>query len=298
MSPFLRMHRHLQQTISYLALGLSLFLPLASCRDGSTANQALAPKSYTDLQGYFRALDYDLAVLDNGVPRLSVARLPTDFSLIQQIDERKRLFVLTLLPLILQVNEEILAERARVEQLFREFDQRQTIKEEDKTWLVAVARRYGIDEVAPDEHEFRARLLRRLDSLPVSLALAQAANESGWGTSRFALEGNNLFGEWTLRQGAGLVPKERRRGARHEVRLFKDLEGSLRAYMLNLNTHRAYAGLRRTRAALRAAGRQPDGPTLAQGIKAYSERGSAYVRDIERMIKENRFTLFSDAKLR
>jgi len=293
MSPFLRMHRHLQQTISYLALGLSLFLPLASCRDGSTANQALAPKSYTDLQGYFRALDYDLAVLDNGVPRLSVARLPTDFSLIQQIDERKRLFVLTLLPLILQVNEEILAER-----LFREFDQRQTIREEDKTWLVAVARRYGIDEVAPDEHEFRARLLRRLDSLPVSLALAQAANESGWGTSRFALEGNNLFGEWTLRQGAGLVPKERRRGARHEVRLFKDLEGSLRAYMLNLNTHRAYAGLRRTREALRAEGKRPNGPALVHGIQAYSERGLDYVRDIERLIRDNRLTLLAETHLR
>jgi len=292
------MNETAHHTLTRLIVCLALLLAVAGCRDREADVPNLAPQSYTDLQDFFQELDYDLAVLDNGVPRLSVTRFPRDFTLIQETDERKRLFLLTLLPLVLRANEEILAERRRAERLFWSRDRGLKLGEVDREWLEELARRYGLDEVALDTQDFRVRLLRRLDALPVSLALAQAANESGWGTSRFALEGNNLFGEWTLRQGTGMVPKTRRQGARHEVRLFDDLEGSLRAYMLNINTHRAYAELRRTRENLRAAGQRPSGPALAHGIEAYSERGLAYVRDIERLIRDNRLTLLADARLR
>ena len=168
----------------------------------------------------------------------------------------------------------------------------------DKEWLHELAERYRLDKLRIEDQAFSVRLLRNVDTLPVSLVLAQAANESGWGTSRFALEGNNLFGEWTYAKGTGMVPRERKPGATHEVRLFNSLQSSLRSYMHNLNTHRAYTGLRKIREQLRNAGQRPDGPSLARGLHAYSERGSAYILDIEQMIRDNRFTLFADAQLR
>ena len=260
--------------------------------------QEFEPQDTTDLRLYFETLNYDLSQLESGVPRLQVVTLPDDFSLIPSAHERKRLFVMMLLPMILQTNEEIAADRQRAVDLLTEYQRRRTLDEKDLQWLQELAHTYRMRELRLDDVAFHRTLLTHVDTLPVSLALAQAANESGWGTSRFALEGNNLFGEWTFIKGAGLVPRERKPGARHEVRLFPDLKSSLRSYMHNLNTHRAYAEFRKARAQLRAQGEQPDGPSLVHGIKAYSERGSDYVRDIERMIEQNRFTLFAEAELR
>lgn len=298
MSPFLRMNRRALRTILTLALIAPMLLPAGCERVMPAPAETLQPRSYTDLQGYFEQLEYDLAALDQGVPRLQVTRLPHDFTLIPNQRERKRLFVLTLLPMVLMTNEEIRADRTRVEQLFAAYDRREDLSPYDRQWLDTLSERYRLGPAAPDDPGYRRRLLRRVDTLPVSLALAQAANESGWGTSRFALEGNNLFGEWTFIEGAGLVPRERKPGATHEVRLFPDLAGSLRSYMHNLNTHRAYGEMRRLREQLRSAGEEPSGPALVGGIRAYSERGSDYVRDIERMIRENRFTLLADSQLR
>ena len=296
--PVLLMMNRLTYTVVW-ALTLILAIGQSACeRVYPEPPQTYTPANAQELRNYFDNLRYDLQWLEKGVPRLAVTDLPDDFTLIKDVRERKRLFVMTLLPLVLMTNEEILAERRRAERLLAEYQHRGTLEKKDQDWLQALAKRYRLGDAKPGDGAFRKRLLRSVDSLPVSLALAQAANESGWGTSRFALEGNNLFGEWTFIKGAGLVPRERAPGARHEVRLFPNLHESLRSYMLNLNSHRAYAKLRQKREQFRRKGEHPDGPSLATGLKAYSERGDDYIRDIERMIRENRFTLFADAELR
>jgi uncharacterized FlgJ-related protein len=132
-----------------------------------------------------------------------------------------------------------------------------------------------------------AALLQRVDTLPVSLVLAQAAIESGWGTSRFAREGNNLFGQWCFDPGCGLVPAARRTGARHEVAAYASVNDSIDAYLLNINTHSAYRDLRELRARARAEGREPTGLELATGLRSYSERGELYVQDVRSIIRGN-----------
>ena len=142
-----------------------------------------------------------------------------------------------------------------------------------------------------------ALLIRRVDVIPPSLALAQAAEESGWGTSRFARQGNAIFGQWTTADGPGLVPRERDEDKDHKVRIFGKLIDSVRAYMLNLNTHRAYRELRRARAALRRAGEPLNGHTLARFLHRYSERGADYVSAIRTMIEANGLDRLDDARL-
>ena len=260
--------------------------------------QSFAPVDTYHLKDYFSQLNYDLDILDAGVPRLEVTSLPHDFSLIDDSQERRELFIMTMLPMILLANEEIAKDRKRVIELLNENDRRNPIAVDDMHWLQALAEHYRIRNFSPDDPKTREKLLRRVDTLPVSMALAQAANESGWGTSRFARQGNNLFGEWTFIKGAGIVPLRRDPGATHEVRLFPTLHESMRSYMHNLNTHRAYTELRVRRYELREAGIEPTGPELSVGLKKYSERGTAYVRDIRRMIEQNRFSLFREARLR
>jgi Bax protein len=136
-----------------------------------------------------------------------------------------------------------------------------------------------------------------MDTLPPSLVLAQAANESGYGTSRFALEGNNLFGLWTYVKGTGLVPLKRPRGQTHEVRRFPSLYDSVRAYMNNLNVHRAYRPLRELRSLLRSRGLELRGVDLAAGLRHYSPRREAYVKEIRSIIRGNDLSRFSSAAL-
>jgi Bax protein len=157
----------------------------------------------------------------------------------------------------------------------------------DRVWLDRVAEQYRLD---PDEHETAAlidELLRRVDAVPVSLALVQAAKESGWGTSRFARQGYNLFGEWCYQPGCGLVPRKRRRGRTHRVERFLSPEQSVASYLRNINTHDGYRVFREERARLRAAGRPLSGVHLAETLGQYSERRQDYVREVKRMIRVN-----------
>ena len=130
-------------------------------------------------------------------------------------------------------------------------------------------------------------LLRRVDEVPPALVLAQAANESAWGNSRFAREANNLFGQWTYKQDLGMVPARRDEGARHYVRVFPDLRSSVRAYLRNINIGHAYLDLRRMRARMRAAGQQLDPYRLSDGLLRYSQRGEEYVNEIRTMMSIN-----------
>jgi len=131
------------------------------------------------------------------------------------------------------------------------------------------------------------QLLKRVDTVPMKLVLSQAANESAWGTSRFARQANNLFGQWCFTKGCGIVPSRRNAGATHEVAAFTSPQLSVRSYMHNINTGRVYQDLRNIRAQQRAQGKTATALQLAEGLSKYSERGQAYVKEIKSMISYN-----------
>jgi len=151
-----------------------------------------------------------------------------------------------------------------------------------------VASLYKMKMSNKPDREFWPKLLARVDEVPLEMALVQAANESAWGQSRFAREGNNYYGQWCYKKGCGLVPEQRSEGATHEVRCFATMEASVRAYMQNINTSSAYAEFRSIRQSLRVQSRPLDAESLAYGLRSYSERGMAYVKTIRAMIRSNR----------
>ncbi len=209
-------------------------------------------------------------------------RMP-DFRNFEAGTERKQAFFSFLLPLVTAENERILADRERLLAIAAD-DAPGWIA---RRWVRELARDYVEDPGEMAYEDLRDVLLRRVDAVPAAMALAQAAKESGWGTSRFARNGNNLFGEWCYTPGCGIVPRARARGRRHEVRAFPSPRQSVRSYIANINTHRGYRELRRERARLRAAGRTVTALALVPHLHAYSERGADYVADIRRMIVSN-----------
>ena len=202
---------------------------------------------------------------------------------------RKVGFIEATLPLILHANEMILSERLRIEILHAYRHAGLAIDGADKRWLAATAERYGLETV--DFHE----LLRRVDIVPPSLALAQAAEESGWGTSRFARHGKALFGQRIYGGSGGIVPMARPKGETFRVRAFGSLMEGVRAYLHNLNTHFAYEGFRRARAAMRQRGRI-DGYGLTATLRNYSERRGAYLDTIRAIMRFNGFHVLDRAQ--
>jgi len=242
----------------------------------------------------FSDLRYDLdRIRDDGhhVPRVFVASLPTDMRRIRVVEKKKSLFFKTVLPLVLQVNEEIRKDRARFDRVQAEMKSGKTLAAEDRLWLAAMADRYKVQRGDIDA------LSRRIDVIPPSLALAQAAEESGWGTSRFALEGNALFGQWIFGVSGHMTPKGRDNGKNHSIRAFPNLIDAVRAYARNLNTHRAYREFRDLRYKTRGAEADLSGRKLAGTLTRYSERGEKYVRSLRRIIDANRLTEFDGARL-
>ncbi len=240
----------------------------------------LARMAAGDLYALFVERGYELGSLRRGgepVPRLVVEQLPGDLAALDSIDLRKSVFIKSLLPLLLLENERIAAEREKLIAIVERIGPPDAT---DTAFLAELAERY--DSGPGNLRE----LLRRVDVVPVSLALAQAALESGWGTSRGAKDGHSVFGH--MRFG---VDDEGR------VRHFADLPTSVEAYALNLNTHRAYVEFRRARAALRAEGKPLDGHSLAQHLHRYSERRMDYVRDVRSMMRANALRSFDQAKL-
>ncbi len=225
------------------------------------------------------------------VPRVFLASLPSRLPEIRRPSERKVIFIKTTLPLILHVNELIQQDRAEIEALYAKQKSGAALTDREISRLQAVARTYGLNNVDMDE------LLRRVDIIPPSLALAQSAEESGWGTSRFAREGNALFGQRTFRSDKGIVPKGRAKGATYMVRAFDHLIDGVKSYALNLNTHAAYRKFRATRSVLRQGGKTLDGHGLAEEMTAYSERGRAYVKTIQSIIRVNDFDQFDKVRL-
>lgn len=196
--------------------------------------------------------------------------------------ERKAAFFDYLFPRAALANQRVLSLRQRVETLAA----KQTLTAEDGAFLAQEAERLRIDAPVGSKELFE-KLIRRLDIIPPSLVLAQAANESAWGTSRFARQGNNLFGQWCFSQGCGMVPSGRVDGARHEVASFETPYQSVRSYIANLNRHPSYQELRMDRAQLRAQNQPLSGQALAPGLHAYSARGNAYIDEIIDMMRFN-----------
>jgi len=248
--------------------------------DLAPAMPRLARMAAGDLYARFVERGYHLAGLRHGgepVPRLVVEQLPGDLADLDSIDLRKTVFIKSLLPLLLLENERIAATREKLLALIEKTEPRDA---REAAFLEELAERY---EAAPGNLR---ELLRRVDVVPVSLGLAQAALESGWGTSRGAKDGHSVFGH--MRFG---VDDEGR------VRHFADLPTSVEAYVLNLNTHRAYAEFRRARAALRAEAKPLDGHLLAQHLHRYSERRMDYVRDVRSVMRANALRSLDQVRL-
>ena len=221
------------------------------------------------------------------VSRDFTRRIP-DSHLGLPVQQQKDSFIAIILPLILAANEEISQRRSAIQR---------AAKTNDRPGLERWAKLYRVNTDGKSLAELEADILIRADYVPVSLALAQAAIESGWGTSRFARQGNALFGQWAWQASAGIKPAEAS-NSRAVVRSFPNLFGSVRAYMHNLNTHPSYATFRERRGMLRGRKRSDLGFQLAKFMDSYAEIGTAYVDKLQTLIQSNDFGRFETARLR
>ena len=227
-----------------------------------------------------------LEYLDVPPVEKSTKTIPS-FAEIDDVTEKKKKFFAYLLPEIRRQNSIVLREREVVLALSNQYSQTQVLSSQHRAVLDKLARKYQL----ADEESTRAllrELVRRVDIIPPALILVQAANESAWGTSRFAQDGYNFFGLWCFRTGCGFVPSERNDDEVHEVAKFRNLSHAVMTYIRNLNRHYAYADLREIRANLRAKNRPITAEALAQGLQNYSIRGQDYIDEILSMIRVNR----------
>ena len=258
----------------------------------------ISPASHRDLSNYLAVHDYRWNNLEQGVPLFLLKTLPKDLHNIQSTTERKRLFFLSLLPAVLLANQEITLQRQQLVIALRHYEAGLPLSSAQHLLISRLSKNYRLRHDPLTNKNARKQLLLRLDTLPPDLVLAQAANESGYGTSRFSQQGNNLFGQWTYASGTGLVPKERSANQRHEVKRFASLYDSVRSYMNNLNAHRAYRSLRTIRAQKRARKQAVRGIDLAAGLRLYSSRRDAYVSEIRAIIRSNRLSRLATVNLR
>ncbi len=283
---------------------LMIALVLVSCTESSAPVyqgpdiRILGETSVSSLENQFTRYGYRLDDLSHGVPPLILRSLPDDLGEISSSSKRKSIFVRALLPMVLLANNEIRFERSKLEKIKRNYTLYKRLDDTQEHILNTLAQRYRVDLNKYGMEQALAKLERRIDIIPPDLALAQAANESAWGTSRFSRVANNLFGEWTFQQGQGIVPLGRPEGETYEVEKFNTVYDSVRSYLHNLNTHKAYKEFREIRVEMRQAGYIPDGMTLAEGLRQYSTRGEEYIKEIQQMIRNNKFFRFAKAKLR
>ena len=236
----------------------------------------------------FEDLGYDLKEVRAGqkVKPIYLTKLPKDLKTLGSTKKKRELFLKIILPLILNENAKITEDRDKLFKIIsKNFN---TVGE--RVWLKRRFKEYKIED------QDLAKLKMRMDIIPVSIALAQAANESGWGTSRFALEGNALFGQWTYSK-KGISPKNKDPDQSHKILQFQILKASVRAYKNNLNTHRAYQEFREARARLKQENKQVTGLDLTKYLKRYASIGEKYVEILEAIIKNNSLTDFDKSNL-
>ena len=261
--------------------------------------------SYKDVLNLFEALNYTPEAWQAGIREVPRAYLTIigdrwGSSTTKEITvlNKKQLFFRGIAPLILHSNELILKDRSRLERIRSSLLAQDSISETDQTWILKLADLYKIksagESLTASEIE---ELWLRVDMVPPSLALAQAAEESGWGTSRFAAQGNAVYGQWTWAKNAIVPEQQRKELGNYGIASFESLQESISAYMLNLNTHNAYSELRDRRATLRENGDKITGMDLAETLTRYSERGEAYVQTLKSMMEYNLLIPTDDAYL-
>ena len=236
----------------------------------------------------FKDVDYDLRSVRNDklVKPIYFTQFPRDLDNLQSVQLKKETFIKIVLPLIVAENEKILDDRERLKVLM---DKKFTTDTE-KQWLRQKLLEYKVKRSDLNE------LMLKMDIIPVSIALAQAAKESGWGTSRFALEGNAIFGQWTW-DGQGIAPLKRDGDKNHKILKFPILRASVKAYKNNLNTHKSYSKFREKRRQLRDKNKNITGLSLTETLKNYAQTGSEYTKILNKIITQNRLSDFEPVKL-
>ena len=244
--------------------------------------------SATTIEELFKSTNYTLEDVRKNklVKPISLTLLPNEIKKIENIKKRKDLFIQIILPLVIKENNNIKRDRKK---LFSILNKNRNTKIE-KIWLNLKFKQYGV------VNKDLSTLKIRMDEVPVSMAIAQAAKETGWGTSRFAQEGNALFGQWTW-SGEGLKPSDADDDSTHKVMKFKVLQASVRAYQRNLNTHSSYKDFRGARAEFRDKEKKLDSMILSEYLDKYAETGTEYVKILQQIIKQNNLRDFDDAKL-
>ena len=291
----------LAQTLMAVLLAVPVFAQV------KPTDEKVPCRNYKDVRALFKRLGYTPEAWQAGIreiPRVYLADVPDEWhergAKNLSVKDKKRLFFRVIAPIVLRINELILEDRVRAQELNERLAQGQNVTPEDQAWLTELAVKYKVLQSTsePLDSNALAELLMRVDVVPPSLALAQAADESGWGTSRFAEQGNSLFGQWAW--GKGLKPTGQRTSEFGDQRIaaFGTTAQAAYAYALNLNTQHAYHDLRLRRADLRRQKQRISGSVLAETLLHYSERGPAYVHDLEALIKNNRLDGADDAYLR
>jgi len=244
--------------------------------------------SAATIQELFKSTNYNLDDVRKNklVKPVSLTLLPEEIIKIENSTKRKNLFIQIILPLIIKENNYIKLDRKK---LFSILNKNKNSKNE-KRWLGLKFKQYGV------MNKDVSTLKIRMDEVPVSMAIAQAAKETGWGTSRFAQEGNALFGQWTW-SGEGIKPAGADDDSTHKVMKFKILQASVKAYQRNLNTHSSYKEFRSARAELRDNKKELDSLVLSNYLDRYAETGKQYVKILQQIIRQNQLTDFDDAKL-
>ena len=247
-----------------------------------------------ELAWVFARHNYTLASVmagDGEVPALAVLRMPSDLGKIAEVSKRKRLFIKAMLAMMLQVNQEIAADRQRIVALRVQLESGEGLTETDQTWLEEGAASYGVQ---PEDY---GELLRRVDMIPPSLAIAQSVTESGWGTSYPARAGNALFGQYHFSSSDKSTVVGQHVPGTFQLRAFETVVDSVAAYARNLNTHNAYRKFRAQRAEMRGRNAVLDGYTLAGTLLAYSERGQDYIDFLRLIMRTEKLRTLDEAKL-
>ena len=256
--------------------------------ENTSLNQIDFINEADEMLGVFKKHNFSIeSFINNETSDLIIfSSLPKDFMEIQPIKKRKDLFIKTLVPIIFMENKKILEDRQRILEWWRESEGDVYSKDFWPSWLFELSESYDSDE------NNLGNLLMKVDVVPISLALAQAAIESGWGSSRYLREGNAIYGQYTYDEDIGIVPKQRDSDKKFLVRKFNSLSDATRSYLKNLNTHRAYIDFRNQRRNLRMSGDLLSGGELATYLTNYSERKNDYVKDLKNLINTNNFMKF------
>jgi Bax protein len=244
--------------------------------------------SAATIKQLFEDTGYDLKEVRKNklVKPVALTLLPQEIKMIENTKKRKDFFIQIVLPLIIKENNNIKLDRKTLFSIINKSNNTTS----EKLWLQNKYKQYGV--VSKD----LSTLKIRMDEIPASLAIAQAAKETGWGTSRFAQEGNALFGQWTW-SGEGLKPKDADKDEGHKVMKFNVLQASVRAYQRNLNTHSTYKDFRKARADFRDLNKPLDSIELSKYLNKYAETGNHYVEVLQQIIEQNKLQEFDDAKL-